>query len=697
MSKHILYLNGLDCAHCAGKIESDIQSLSGVKKAELNFVTKKLSYDCSNSVSVKDIEQIVHKHEPDITIETDNSIDNKENILYYNKIKLFRLGIGVILFLPTLLVPLDMMAKTILYLSAYLLIGGDVLIKTVKSIGKLQFLDENFLMALATIGALVIGEYPEAVAVMLFYQVGEYFQNMAVHRSRKSIKDLMDIRPDTATVFNALGQPEKISAAKVKIGDIILVKAGEKIPLDGIVYEGNSMLDTSALTGESILRSAHANDEVLSGFINKNGVLKIKVTKGFEESTASKILDMVENASQKKAATENFITKFAHWYTPSIVICAILLAFLPPIFLGWHTFEAWFKQALIFLVVSCPCALVISIPLSFFGGIGKASKCGILIKGSNYLEALNHVDTVVMDKTGTLTKGVFQVTQINSATEITNTDLLAAAAHCESMSTHPIALSILYAYGKEINPQIIKNYKEYAGLGISAEVDNHIILAGNQKFMKKNQLMPSNIDMNFGTTVHIAIDGTYAGNILIADELKEDAVVAVKNLKQLGIKNAVMLTGDSRLSAEDIAKQTGIDTVYSELLPNQKVQLLEQIMQEDEKGLTVFTGDGINDAPSLSRSDVGIAMGGLGSDAAIEAADIVIMNDRPSKIADAIRIARYTRHIVTQCMILALSVKAVVLILSVLQIANMWEAVFADVGVSLLAILNSMRILRMKI
>lgn len=697
MQKHIVYLNGLDCAHCAGKIESDVRSMAGVKKAELNFVTKKLCCECSSGVSIEDIAKIVHKHEPDVILSETETEDDAEHSEHGDKLKLLQLGAGLVLLLAAVFVPLGQIVKHIFFVASYLVSGIDVLIRTIKSISKGRFLDENFLMTLATIGAFAIGEYPEAVAVMLFYQVGEYFQDLAVHRSRKSIRELMDIRPDTAAVQNKEGQFEDVPAERVEVGDIILVKAGEKIPLDGIVRVGSSMLDTSALTGESVLRSIHEGEEVLSGFINKNGVLQIEVTKGFEDSTASKILDMVENASQKKAATENFITKFARWYTPAVVGGAALLALLPPLFLGWNAFGTWFKQALIFLVVSCPCALVISIPLSFFGGIGKASKSGILIKGGNYLEALNHVNTVVMDKTGTLTKGVFEVSRILPAAGFDAETLLRAAAGCESLSTHPIALSVLRAYGKEFDARCVKNYLECAGMGIAAEVDEHRVLTGNRKWMEKNQIPLSNQDLEGGTTVHVAIDGAYAGSILIADELKEDAACAIENLKHLGIEQTVILTGDNQAAAQSVAKQLAVSSVYSELLPGEKLDALERIMQENKEGLTLFIGDGMNDAPSLARSDVGVAMGGLGSDAAIEAADIVIMNDSPSKLADAIKIAGFTRRIVMQCIILALAVKAAVLILSIFQAANMWEAVFADVGVSLLAILNSMRILKMKI
>lgn len=577
-----------------------------------------------------------------------------------------------------------------LMLIPYFIIGGDVLYRAVCNILRGQVFDENFLMALATVGAFFTGEYLEGVAVMLFYQVGELFQSYAVGRSRQSITKLMDIRPDYANVEHE-GTLEKVDPEDVAVGDVIVVKAGEKVPLDGVIVAGSSMLDTSALTGESVPREVEEGSEVISGCINTSGLLRIRVTKEFGDSTVSKILDMVENASSKKAKAENFITKFARYYTPAVVIAALVLAFLPPLILGGGWAD-WIHRALIFLVISCPCALVISIPLSFFGGIGGASKQGILIKGSNYMETLSEVTTVVFDKTGTLTKGTFRVTAIEPK-NMDGDELLELAAIAESYSDHPISLSLKEAYGKEIDAARLSDVEEIPGHGVRAAVDGHKVCAGNEKLMKRENIFYDECK-KAGTVVYIARDDLFEGCIVISDEIKEDAREAMQALKEVGIKKTVMLTGDRREVAEDVALRLGIDQVYSELLPGDKVSRVEELLeQKGPKEKLAFVGDGINDAPVLSRADIGIAMGAMGSDAAIEAADIVLMDDQPSKIADAVRTARKTLRIVRQNIIFALAVKAFFLILGAFGVANMWEAVFADVGVSVIAILNATRAL----
>jgi len=580
----------------------------------------------------------------------------------------------------------------IAYLIPYGIIGWDILWKAIRNIINGQVFDENFLMALATVGAFLTGEYHEGVFVMLFYQVGELFQNYAVGKSRKSISDLMNIRPDSANVERD-GQLEEVDPEDVSIGDVIVVKSGERIPLDGVVLEGSSSLDTRALTGESLPRDVRVGDDVISGCINGAGLLRIRVSKAFEESTVSRILDLVENSSMKKARSEQFITRFARWYTPVVVISAALLAFIPPLFLGgWAD---WIHRALIFLVVSCPCALVISVPLSFFGGIGGASRRGILVKGGNYLESLARAETVVFDKTGTLTKGVFKVTDIHAVSG-SREMLIEAAALAESYSDHPISRSLREAYGQETDLARIGHVEELSGRGVRAAVDGKSVCAGNDKLMEEIGAAYEKRELA-GTVVHVAIDGSYAGYILISDEAKSDAAAAVSELRNQGVKRTVMLTGDSRKVGEITAKQLSIDEVHSELLPGDKVSEVERLLNEKaQKGSLVFVGDGINDAPVLSRADVGIAMGAMGSDAAIEAADIVLMDDQPAKIALAIRIARKTIRIVWQNIVFALGVKGLVLILAAFGAATMWEAVFADVGVSVIAILNAMRALKTK-
>lgn len=582
----------------------------------------------------------------------------------------------------------------VIYIISYAIIGLEIVWKAIKNIIKGKVFDEHFLMTIATIGAFAIGEFPEAVAVMLFYQIGELFQSYAVNKSRKSIANLMDIRPDFANLKRN-NQIIKVNPEEVKIGESIIVKPGEKIPLDGGIIEGSSMIDTSALTGESIPRQVKINDEVLSGCINQNGLLTIKVTKEFEESTVSKILDLVENASNKKSKSENFISKFAKYYTPIVVITALILAFIPPFILEMGTFTDWLYRALTFLVVSCPCALVMSIPLGFFGGIGGASKIGVLIKGSNYLEALSKTEIVVFDKTGTLTQGVFEVQKIETI-ETSKEELLKLTAHAESYSNHPIAISVKKAYGKEINNNIIEKIEEISGMGITAKIDGKDILVGNDKLMKEKEINYTKCN-EIGTILYIAIQNKYAGYIVIADKIKQDSKKTIEELKKNNIKKTIMLTGDKKEVGEIVAKQLGIDAVYTELLPNEKVEKMEKLLQEKTTtGKLAFVGDGINDAPVLALSDIGIAMGGLGTDAAIEASDIVIMTDEPLKIVDAIKISKKTMRIVKQNIVFAISIKVAVLILSAFGLSTMWEAVFADVGVSVIAILNSLRALNTK-
>ena len=590
--------------------------------------------------------------------------------------------------------PAEWMKLTVFIIS-YLIIGFEILKKAVRNIFRGKVIDENFLMAIATIGAFAIGEYSEAVAVMLFYQVGELFQDYAVDKSRKSIATLMDIRPDYANIENN-GNIEKVDPDDVKIGQIIIVKSGEKVPLDGIVVEGTSNLDTMALTGESVPRKVKENDEVLSGCINKDGLLKLKVTKEFGESTVSKILDLVENASNKKSKSENFITKFAKYYTPIVVILAVILAIVPPLILkDSGTFTDWLYRALSFLVVSCPCALVISIPLSFFGGIGGASKLGILVKGSNYLEAISKAETVVFDKTGTLTEGVFEVQKIETK-DISKDELLKIVAHAERYSTHPIAESIKKSYKDMIDDNLINDVQELSGRGIKAIIDGKNVLVGNEKMMSENQIEFEKCE-DIGTILYVAINNKYIGYILIADRIKEDSAKTIKELKAMNVKQTIMLTGDKKEVGEDVAKKIGIDKAYTELLPDGKVKQVEQLIQKkSENGKVVFAGDGINDAPVLAMADIGIAMGGVGSDAAIEAADIVIMTDEPSKIGKVIKLSKKTMRIVNENIVFAIFVKIAVLILTAFGLSTMWEAVFADVGVSIIAIINSLRMLNVK-
>jgi len=700
-----LILEELDCANCAKKIEDKIMNLEGVRSAYIDFASGKLiiegNENDSDRITGKAIE-IVKSIEPGVEVideDKDQTGHQREHVSGFddrrNKKELIRLFTGAVFFITAIAFKLSLRIEFIMYLISYVIIGSKIILRSARNILKGEVFDENFLVSIATLGAFAIKESPEGVAVMLFYQIGEFMQNLAVNRSRKSIAALMNIKPDFANLKVSNGI-KKVSPEKVNVGDIILVKPGEKIPLDGKVIEGKSFVNTSALTGEPTPRGVETGNEVLSGFINKTSVLTIEVTKEFRESTVAKILDLVEYASSKKAPTEKFITRFAKYYTPVIVFSALALAVIPPLIIQGATFSEWIYRALIFLVVSCPCALVISIPLGFFGGIGGASRNGILVKGGNYLEALNNVDTVVFDKTGTLTKGVFEVTQINPREDMSNDVLLEYTAFAESYSNHPIATSILKAYKKDVNKNEIESYDELPGYGIKAKVRGQEILVGNAKLMNKEKIDFDETE-TADTVIYVAIDGKYTGDIIISDRIKEDAKETIKTLKSIGVKKTVMLTGDNETVGTEVARQLGVDEVYAELLPNQKVEQVEMLYkQKGHNGKLIFVGDGINDAPVLARADIGVAMGGLGSDAAIEAADVVLMTDEPCKLATAIKIAKRTRSIVWQNIIFALGVKGVVLLLGAGGIATMWEAVFADVGVAIIAVLNAMRAIKVE-
>ena len=703
LMKKELMLNGLTCAHCASVIDEKVKHIDGVKNSNLNFTNKKLSVeiDCDNEEKIiKNIIDIINDTEPGLDIQIEGQREIKEDktqksIKNNEKLNLLKIIAGAIVFIFAFYQEIagrENKYSLLIFLVAYLLVGSDVLYKALRNITKGRIFDENFLMSVATIGAIAIGELSEAVGVMLFYKIGEYLQELAVGKSRKSISELMQIRPDMANL--KLGNTIKVvNPEDVNIGDYIIVKPGEKVPLDGVVIEGSSMMDTSALTGESVLRTVKKGDNLLSGFINKNALLTVQVTKDFSESTASKILDMVENASSKKSKTENFISVFSRYYTPIVVGLALLIAILPPIFMQGATFSEWIHRGLIFLVVSCPCALVLSIPLSYFSGIGVASKQGVLIKGSNYLEALRYVDTVVFDKTGTLTEGVFDVVKVKPV-NISEDELIKFASIAEVNSNHPIAKSILNYYNKEINLNNIEEYEEIASHGIRVKYENNIILAGNEKLMASNNIKIEK-STDVGTVVYIAINNEFKGYIVIADKIKTDSEEAIRLIKEQGIKETVMLTGDNKEVANFVAKKLKLDKVFSNLLPNEKVEKIEELYKNKiAKEKIAFVGDGINDAPVLARVDVGIAMGGLGSDAAIEAADVVIMTDEPSKIAQGIKISKKTYKIVWQNIIFALGIKIIVMILGATGLASMWEAVFADVGVALIAVLNAMRIMK---
>ncbi len=699
-----LELNGLNCAGCAAKIEKLTNEIEGVSSAKLDFVTKKLKVDVINDNekdSIKNnIMKIVNRLEPDVEVLDINHKQVHEHNHEHNhdhgamdKMDIIRIGIGLILFISPFLLKLEGSAGLIVYLLSYLIVGYDVVIRAIKNVAAGIPFDENFLMTLATIGAFIIGEYPEGVAVMLFYQVGEMFQGMAVNHSRKSISSLLDIRPDHANLIKD-DEIMVVNPQDVSIGNYILIKPGEKVPLDGVVVEGESTIDTSNITGESVPRNIKVGDDIISGVVNNHGLLKVRVKKEFGESTVSKILDLVENASSKKAPTENFITKFSSVYTPIVVILALIIGILPPV-LGFGALSDWAYRSFIFLVISCPCALVISIPLGFFGGIGGASKSGILVKGGNYLEALNDVDTIVFDKTGTITKGTFKVTEIYGYDDYSKEEVLELAAYGEAFSNHPIGKSIVEEYGKDIKKEYIKDYKEISGKGIEVEInDNHITL-GNKDFLMEKGIEIKEVD-SIGTIVYIAKANNQIGTIIVSDELKENVIEDIEKLKKLGIKETIMLSGDNQETAEKVGKLAGLDKVYGNLLPQDKVSIFEDILSKKTKGKVIFVGDGVNDAPVLARADIGIAMGALGSDAAIEASDIVIMTDEIGKIATGIKVAKNTKKIVTQNIILAIGIKMIVLSLGALGLATMWEAVFADVGVSIIAILNSIRALKVE-
>jgi len=698
----IYELEGLDCPNCAAKIERELKKLQGLSDITVNFTTRTIDIE---PVFEQDVSEVLQKVEPQVKLVPQNLASDEKDKIAENsktmlKMKLFNiilsavfLGLGIF-FSPKLHGSYEILEYGLFFV-AYLLAGREVVQTAIRNIIRGQVFDENFLMTVATVGAFAIHELPEAVGVMLFYSVGEYFQALAVSRSRRSIAALMDIRPDYANLVID-NKISRVSPETVSIGQIILIRPGEKVPLDGEVIEGTSYVDTSALTGESVPRKVGPGEKIMAGTVNSQGLLKVKVEKTFGESSVSKILRLVQNASGRKARTEQFITKFARFYTPAVVLSAIAIALIPPLAAFGQSFDKWLYRALTMLVISCPCALVVSIPLGYFGGIGGASRNGILVKGANFLEALTNVDTVVFDKTGTLTKGVFKVTEIKAKNGYSKQEVLRLAAYTEVHSNHPIAKSILEAFEGVVDKSLIKDYKEIAGHGITANVDGKKVLAGNGKLLKDEGIEFKNEDLT-GTVVHVVVDGIYAGNIIISDELRPDGAQAIKELKGLGISSTVMLTGDTKETAIHIANKLGLDGYHAELLPEEKVQKLEELQGKgNARRKVVFVGDGINDAPVITRADVGIAMGGLGSDAAIEAADVVIMEDMPSKVAETIRIARHTKKIVIQNIAFALGVKGIFLALGAVGVASMWEAVFADVGVALLTVLNSTRTLMQK-
>ncbi|HCX63582.1 MAG TPA: cadmium-translocating P-type ATPase [Eubacteriaceae bacterium] len=693
--KKTIPLKNLSCANCALKMEDRIRRMDEIKEVQVDFTSQKMVVESEyfGDQLLEKMESTMQKIEPDVAIVRESDQKGEEESVF--KKHIIKLIVGSVVFAYALLSDHTAQIELILYITAYLIVGENVLKNAIKGIFRGEVFSEFFLMSVATIGAFFVGEYPEGVGVMLFFLIGEIFQDKAVDRSRKSISDLMDIKTDYVNVYEE-GVYQRKDPKEVKIDEIFIVKPGEKIPLDGVVVKGESMVDTSALTGESLPREIGVGEEALGGFINTNGILEIKTTKIFEDSTVSKILELVENASSKKAPTERFISKFARYYTPVVVFSALAVALVPPLVLPQATFEEWIYRALIFLVISCPCALVVSIPLGFFGGIGGASKKGILIKGANYLEGLNQVTSVVFDKTGTLTKGVFEVTDIQPQGDISKDQLLEYAAYGESFSNHPIAKSLVRAYARSIDANRIENYEERSGKGVRSILDGQTILCGNKEWMKANDIEIPLVDVE-GSIVYVALKGRYLGHIVIADTIKEDSIQTIRQLKELGIQKTVMLTGDRERTARRIAEELGIDEVYFELLPDEKVKMMEQLQnQQNRKEKIIYVGDGINDAPVLARSDIGVAMGGLGSDAAIEAADVVFMEDEPSKLPTALKIARRTRKIVYQNIVFALGIKGIFLIFGAFGMATMWEAVFADVGVALLAVLNASRVLKIE-
>ena len=698
-------LDQLDCAACAAKMEEAASQVPGVEELRINFLTKTMSLTASEDHFEQVAQNVMaacQRVEPECRVcevKQDTAAhhdhghahghDHEEEEEHHS---LGLIGVGAVLFVAGLLLPEGLWRWAAL-IAAYVVAGGEVLLRAAKNILRGQVFDENFLMAVASLGAMLMGEATEAVAVMLFYQIGEWFQDRAVDKSRASIAQLMDIRPDHANHVLADGSVEVVPPQSLKAGDILLVKPGERIPLDGIILEGTSTLSTSALTGESIPRDVAEGDTVLSGCVNQTGVLRLRATGAYESSTVARILRLVEDSGERKARTERFITRFARWYTPAVCLAALLLALVPPLFVGEWT--EWIKRALTFLVISCPCALVISVPLTFFGGVGGASRRGVLIKGANYLEQLAKTDIAVFDKTGTLTRGTFEVTAIHP-NQITEEELLELAALAESYSDHPISASLRAAWNRALDKNRVTDVQEIAGRGIHALVDGRPVYAGNERLMADVHV-ESRPCHRQGTIVHVALDGVYMGHIVIADRVKEGSAEAIAELKALGVARTVMLTGDQSAVAQSVAKELGVDEVHAELLPGDKVEQVERLMKQKPEGaMLAFVGDGINDAPVLRRADLGIAMGGVGSDAAIEAADIVLMDDDPRKLPCAIRIARRTLRIANQNIIFALSVKAIILVMGAMGLANMWLAVFADVGVSFLAILNAMRAMRAK-
>ena len=697
----IVYLiEGLDCANCAAKIEAKLNKTEGILSAHVDFMSKKLTLSMSDSSKktqmTEKIRTIINKIESGVTIQEVNHKDYmRSEEKSFLKRDLIVFIVGLVLFTGALLVTRETLLYYVLFVLSYLIIGGKVVLRAVMNIFHGRVFDENFLMTIATVGAFIIGEHPEAVAVMIFYQIGEFFQSVAVNRSRGSIKSLMSIRPDTATIKDG-NESIEVRVEAVSLGEIMIIKPGERIPLDGEILTGESTIDTKILTGESIPINVVPRDRVLSGCINLNGLLTVRVTHLLGDSTVSKVLELVENATSKKAPTENFITKFARVYTPIVTALAVMVAIIPPLLIKDATFSDWIYRALILLVISCPCALVISIPLGFFGGIGAASRNGILIKGGNYLEALNDIEIAVFDKTGTLTEGTFTVTQINAQNGMTRESLLEKAAYAESFSNHPIAVSIVKKYDQLIKQELISNVQEIAGHGVKATYQGQQISIGNARLMEKEGVSFQE-SSSLGSILYMAIDGKYVGNIIVSDQIKKDAKETIQILKALGIKKTVMLTGDKKLVADTVGKELMIGEIYSELLPEDKLNIVEKLIQhKSKKGKLFFVGDGINDTPVLARADIGIAMGGLGADAAIDVADVVIMNDEPSKIATAVFVAKRTRKIVWQNIYLALGIKFIFLTLGAIGVATMWEAVIADVGVTLLAVLNSMRMLKYK-
>lgn len=688
-------LTGLACANCANKIEAAVQKMEGVASARLDLVNSKFYVEISSdqdAVGIRErIKTIMSDIEPGASIKDDAAEPEEDGEQAFRK-RIAVYIIGLLLFIAAIIMPGETLPETLLFISAWLIFGGEILVKSFRNILKGRVFDENFLMTIATIGAFILGEYAEGASVMLFYQIGELFQDYAVDRSRRSIKNLLDITPEFANIMTENGLVKALPG-NVRPGDRIKVFPGERVPLDGRVLEGHSSVDTSPLTGESLPRDVQEGDEVLSGSINQSGALTLEVTKSYENSTVSRILELVQNAAGKKAVAERFITRFAAKYTPAVVGLAAMLAILPPL-LTQAPFSQWAYRALVFLVISCPCALVISIPLGFFGGIGAASRRGILVKGGNYLEALARVDTMVFDKTGTLTTGAFEVTGITPRPGFTAEELLRYAASAESYSTHPLARSVLKRYGQNPDPARMDSHAEIPGRGVRARVDGKQVFCGNSKLMADHQIAVGE-EIVSGTSLYVAVDGVYAGRIDLGDTLKPDAPAAIERLRAMGIRDTVLLTGDNQGTARDIAGRLGISRVHAQLLPQDKVSVLESIMEEKNgKKPVVFVGDGINDAAVISRADIGIAMGGIGSDAAIEAADIVIMNDELKKLGDAVAIARKTRRIVYQNILLALGVKLLFLAMATGGLTTLWEAVFADVGVALLAVLNAMRAIK---